>query len=120
MIDVGSIEDMREGKPLVVRVKGREIALVRWRDEVFAVRNICPHQSEAFTAGHTRPELAGTSPGDVAANFDDPVLVCPLHKWTYKLRTGQCAVDSQLRVRTYPVAITGDGRVLVDADARKK
>lgn len=118
MIDVGAVEDLTEGKPLVVRVHGRELAIVRWRDEVFAVRNVCPHQSEAFTTGHARPELVGGAPGEIVTQDDQPVLVCPVHKWTYRLRTGRCTVDARLRIRTYEVTIE-NGRVLVDMSRRK-
>jgi nitrite reductase/ring-hydroxylating ferredoxin subunit len=119
MIDVGSVDDLKHGVPAVVRLEGREVALVRWGDEVFAVRNVCPHQSESFFTGFARRDyVIDRVGGEIALGPEDqPVLICPVHNWKYRLRDGQCGVDERLRVRTYAVTVT-DGRVLVDVDAK--
>ena len=115
MEDVAAVDDLAEGRPSVFKVKGREIAVVRWRGEFHAVRNICPHQTQSFSCAHIRPSF--TSPpgrvGEVVAVESDPVLVCPVHTWSFALRTGQCAVDKSLRIRRYETAVE-DGRLLVD------
>lgn len=119
MIDVGSIHDLAEGVPAVVRVNDREIGIVCWHGEVFAFKNVCPHQSSSFAGGHVRWEVVGGErPGVVELNVDEPVLVCPVHAWTYRLRSGHCAVDPRLRVRIYSV-IVSEGRVLIDIDGKR-
>lgn len=117
MIDVGALEDFGEGMPTIMRLNDREVAVIRWGEEVFAVRNVCPHQSESFAGGHVRRSLSGDrSPGDVGVSQGEPLLVCPVHTWTYNLRAGgRCAVDPRLRVRTYPTSVRS-GRVFVGVD----
>lgn len=113
---VALLDELEEGVPKAVKAFGREIALVRWRDECFAVRNVCPHQTVAFTAGLAQGQvLAGDEFGDILVDQDDPVLRCPRHSYKFALRTGQCTVDSRLRIRTYPVTIR-DRRVFVVKD----
>jgi nitrite reductase/ring-hydroxylating ferredoxin subunit len=118
LVDACSVADLEEGRPKVVKVKGREIVVVQWRDEVHAVRNICPHQTQSFKGAHVRPAFAST-PGGVGGLVMDehePVLVCPVHTWSFNLRSGQCTVDESLRIRRYDTAIE-DGRVLIDVSS---
>jgi nitrite reductase/ring-hydroxylating ferredoxin subunit len=113
VIDVGALDEFPHGEPRIVTAGGREVAICRWGDEVFAVRNVCPHQSESFRAGVVRAGLTAASPnGAACADPSRPLLACPVHTWTYDLRTGACTVDPKLRVKTYPVEVR-DGRVLV-------
>jgi 3-phenylpropionate/trans-cinnamate dioxygenase ferredoxin subunit len=116
--DACSVDELVEGRPTVVRVKGREIAVVRWRGEVHAVRNICPHQTQAFTTGNVRSTFR-PSPGrfgDLVADERDPVLTCPVHGWAFALRTGSCTVDDSLRIRRYATR-TQDGRLQIDVSS---
>jgi nitrite reductase (NADH) small subunit len=118
LVDACSVAELQEGRPKVVKVKGREITVVQWRDEVHAVRNICPHQTQSFKDAHVRPAF-GAKPGGVgelAMDQSEPVLVCPVHTWSFNLRSGQCTVDESLRIRRYDTAIE-DGRLLIDVSS---
>lgn len=112
--EAAAVDDLEEGVPFRVDVAGRDVVLIRWRDEVFAVRNICPHQVQSFVAGHVHDRIvAGAGVGDVRIARDHPVLVCPWHSWEFSLRSGRCVVDPSHRVRLYATEIR-DGRILVD------
>jgi nitrite reductase (NADH) small subunit len=113
--DVGSVEELTEGQPEVVRVGGREIAIVLWRGEVYAVRNVCPHQTQPLGTGLIRSRLRGDPgrPGLPEIDDEDPVIVCPVHTWEFSLTSGACVTHGKLRVRSYPVRLE-DGRVLVE------
>ena len=114
MVDVGNAADLRDGVPMIVVAQGRDLVLVRFGREVFALRDVCPHQSKSFLGGVGRARIVGTvEVGDVVARDDDPVLVCPFHGWEYQLRTGHCTTDPKLRVRRYPVEVKA-GRVLIE------
>lgn len=114
MKDVCAVSDLEPNKPLAVRVGTAEIVLAKWRDEVYAVRNTCPHQGQSFVCGTIGPRLTSTVPGaELVADDRNPVLMCPWHTWGFDLKTGRGVSEPTLRVRTYPVEIR-DGRILVD------
>jgi nitrite reductase/ring-hydroxylating ferredoxin subunit len=116
--DAGPLENLRPGSPAVVKVGGRELALIKYGDTVYAVRNVCPHQTQSFAGGraHSRVE-GGAAVGDLDLLEDDPALACPWHGYEFRLRDGRCLVNPSLRVRTYPVQVR-DGRVYVDLGGR--
>jgi nitrite reductase/ring-hydroxylating ferredoxin subunit len=112
--DVGSFSELAEGKPVAARVGGREILVVRWREEVFAVRNVCPHQTQSLApAALVRGRIKGERVGAVDVADDEPVVVCPWHQWQYDLRSGQCTVDPNLRIKSYTIT-QHDDRLLIE------
>jgi nitrite reductase/ring-hydroxylating ferredoxin subunit len=114
---VAKLSELDEGVPFPVVAASRKIVLVKWHGEVFAVRNICPHQSATFNAGcaHHRivGERTGESSWDLAVADGAPVVVCPWHNWEFDLGTGYCTTDERFRVRAYTTEIRDDD-VLVD------
>ena len=115
LVDACSVDDLKDGQPLVVKVKGREITVIQWRGEVHAVRNICPHQTQSFKGAHVRPSFTAKpgKVGELVMEQGEPVLVCPVHTWSFNLRSGMCTVDDSLRIRRYETAIE-DGRLFID------
>jgi nitrite reductase (NADH) small subunit len=112
--DAGAIADLPLGSPAIVKVGGRELALVRFGNAVFAVRNVCPHQTQSFAGGRAHFRVEGSATvGELELLEDDPALACPWHGFEFRLRDGRCLVNPSLRVRTYPVQVR-DGRVYVD------
>jgi nitrite reductase/ring-hydroxylating ferredoxin subunit len=113
LVDVAADGELAEGVPHIVAVGPREIALVRWKGQVYAVRNLCPHQSESFAGGRVVEQVTGAERIGQLGVGEEPLLICPWHNWQYKLSSGECAVDPRLRVKAYRVVARG-GRVLVD------
>ena len=114
MVDVCGVDDLEEGVPTMVLARGREIVVAQWRGRIYALKNVCPHQTQSFVCGNVHPRLKGSSrPGGMVADETDPVIACPWHTWEFKLTDGRCITDDKLRVRTYPVEIQA-GRVMVD------
>jgi nitrite reductase (NADH) small subunit len=112
-VDVGSLDDFPHERAVVVQVRGADVVVVRCEDAVFALRNICPHQSASFVGGQVGfPLTEGEHAGELVVHQDRPELACPWHGWTFGLRDGRCTVDPRLRVRAYATAIR-DGRVFV-------
>ena len=132
-VEVAWFDDLREAVPKPVKAAGREIVLVRWRGKVYAVRNICPHQSASFETGRVHPQLTCTfgepvepTPGrsgggtpsmrgawDFSVDDAVPLMQCPWHKWEFRLTDGRCATDQRFRVRAYVTHIE-HGRVFVE------
>jgi len=119
-IETVGLDDLAEGVATPVEVEGRSVVLVRWRDRVFAVRNICPHQAASFAGGFVHSGLTGAA-GPTAVDFvvddDEPVLQCPRHHWEFRPRDGSCVADPRFRVRSYETVVE-DGRVFVIVSAR--
>jgi nitrite reductase/ring-hydroxylating ferredoxin subunit len=111
---VAAVDDLKEARPAIVKAGGRELAIVKLRGQVYALRNVCPHQTQSYINGIAHSRVAGTQNlGELQVFEDDPVLVCPWHGFEFKLKTGECVVDPKLRVKAYPVEVR-DGRVWVD------
>lgn len=100
-VDIGSADEFPLRGARVVRSPGGDIAVFRSADnEVFAVRDSCPHKRGPLSQGI----MHGKS------------VTCPLHNWVIDLETGQAlgadeGCTNVLRVKIH------DGRVLLDATA---
>jgi len=113
---VGEETDFPEACAVPVEVAGRALVVVRWQGEVFAVRNVCPHQSQSFTPARVRDAICGADAvGEIGLGLDDPVIVCPWHTWEFRLRDGHCARDASKRIKTYPAEVR-DRNVFVDVE----
>jgi nitrite reductase (NADH) small subunit len=111
--DAGSLAEFPERAVTIVRLCGREIGIVRWDGEVYALANVCVHQRGPLCRGTLAARLDAPVPGSMELDEDSPVLACPWHGWEFDVRTGHAIWDRRYRVRTYPTYVDG-GRVLVE------
>lgn len=116
-IDVGAVGDFGDRAVRIVEAGGREIGIVRWGRNVYAVANICPHQRGPVCRGTLGARLTGPAPGTMEVDDTAPVLGCPWHGWEFDLRTGRALWDDRYGVRTFPARVEG-GRVLVELRSR--
>ena len=96
-IDVAAPDDVWEDAGTSVIAAGRDIALFRIGDELFAIDNLCTHGHarlcEGFIEGHE--------------------IECPLHQGRFDLRSGVATCEPATEaVRTYAVRLE-EGRVWV-------
>ena len=88
-----SLDQMAEGKPVLLEKGGKSICVARVGNEVFAVADTCSHSD------------ASLSEGDVTG-FK---IECWLHGAEFDLRTGEALIPPAVApVKTYPVTIDGD------------
>jgi nitrite reductase (NADH) small subunit len=119
-VDVGSESDFEEGIAKTLNAEGRDIGVVRWRGEVFALRNICPHEYGPVCSGYAMPMLIGEPDGVIDIDEDRLVIVCPWHGWEFNAKDGLSAWGkSNFKLKTYPTEVR-DGRVLVDVGTPKR
>jgi nitrite reductase/ring-hydroxylating ferredoxin subunit len=118
-VDVGQLDDFRDGQVTIVVVNGREIGVVRWFENVFALANLCAHQRGPLCRGTLSPRLESREPGSMELAEGAPVIACPWHGWEFDVRTGRAVWDEGYAVRTYPVQVE-DGRILVDLGPRRE
>ncbi len=96
-IEVGMLDDIpRQGARVVRRADG-DIAVFRTlEDEVFALRDRCPHKgghlSQGMVHGHK--------------------VTCPMHDWKISLDTGMAVAPDEGCAARFPVRIE-DGRVFL-------
>lgn len=89
-VEVGRLEEIPPLGARVVRAPSGDIAVFRnAEDEVFALRNRCPHKggplSEGIVFGRT--------------------VACPLHNWCLDLDSGQAVAPDEGCAPSYPVRV---------------
>ena len=97
-LDIGVLEDIpRLGARVVETAKGR-LAVFRTRDDqVFALRDACPHKGGPLSQGI----VSGMT------------VACPLHNWKIDLASGQALGPDEGCANTFAVKVEG-GRLLLE------
>ena len=104
--DVCALEDIVPWTGVCALVGGKQVAIIRTGNGLFAVGNLDPF-SKAFVL----------SRGIVGDKGGIPKIASPIYKQTFDLRTGRCLEDPRVRVPTYEVRVER-GRVLVNREPR--
>lgn len=92
-IEVGTINDIPRQGARVVRTSGGDIAVFRTdKDEIFALRDRCPHKGGPLSQGLVH----------------DTQVACPLHNWNISLDTGLAIAPDKGCAARYPIKIEGD------------
>ena len=88
-----AVSDLKDGGAIQVVVGGDEIALVKSEGEVYAIYDVCSHESVPLSEGEV----------------DGHTLECYLHGSCFDLRTGEpLQMPATVPVPVYPVKIEGD------------
>jgi 3-phenylpropionate/trans-cinnamate dioxygenase ferredoxin subunit len=117
-VEVGSVDEFETGRSRVVKVDGRDLAIVRWGEQWFALRTTCPHQAAPLHLGTVGPRIVGGDiVGEPEVEDSRPVIACPWHGWEFSLEDGRAICDRTTRVATYPVNVRA-GHVYVDMGRR--
>lgn len=83
-----------------VTVGGKNICLVNYECDLYAIGATCPHAREDLSRGWCK----------------DGKLVCPVHRFSYDLGTGRGSPGQNDFVNTYPVKVKG-GEVYVGMES---
>ncbi len=96
-IEVGMLDDIpRQGARVVRRADG-DIAVFRTlEDEVFALRDKCPHKGGPLSQGMVHGHK----------------VTCPLHDWKISLDTGMAVAPDEGCAARFPVRLE-DGRIFL-------
>jgi nitrite reductase/ring-hydroxylating ferredoxin subunit len=96
---LATFSDLVQLEPILVTLDGREVAVVRIEDEVYAFPAMCTHRAAPLVKG--------------AVTWKRTVL-CPWHLGTFSLRSGAVvAGPPREALSTYPVTVL-DGDVFLD------
>ncbi len=96
-IEIGTLDDIPRRGARIVRAPGGDIAVFRTGDdELFALRDRCPHKGGPLSQGIVH----------------DRKVACPLHDWRIQLDSGQAVAPDEGCAATFAVELR-DGRVML-------
>jgi nitrite reductase/ring-hydroxylating ferredoxin subunit len=115
LIDVGSYDEFTDRKCQIVMAGDTEVGVIRWGDQLYAVRNTCADQGGPVCSGPLRPLLSYDEHDTMLLSEEErPVLSCPWHHWMFDVATGRnIQRENSGRLRVYPIK-EENGRILVD------
>lgn len=88
----GKIKDFSEGCQWQVDIAGRPIAVFKFGENFYAIKNSCLHQGWPLSEG----------------NVKNYMVECPLHGWVYDFRDGTCLSTPGRKTNTFDIRIKGD------------
>jgi 3-phenylpropionate/trans-cinnamate dioxygenase ferredoxin subunit len=87
------LDQIHEGKPVLLEKNGKSICVARVGQEVFAVADTCSHSEASLSEGET----------------DGFKIECWLHGAEFDLRTGEAlTLPANISLETYSVKIDGN------------
>lgn len=96
-IEVGSLEDIPRLGARVVRTEQGDIGVFRTADdEVFALRDRCPHKGGPLSQGIVHGKQ----------------VACPLHNWNINLDSGEAVAPDEGCAASFPTRLEG-GKILI-------
>jgi nitrite reductase/ring-hydroxylating ferredoxin subunit len=96
-VKVLDVADLSPGKPALVTLDDRDVAVIRRGNEILAIGNECPHQGGSLCDGWVE--------GDI--------VICPLHGWEFDLRSGACMTVPGESVPRYTATVE-DGAIYLE------
>ena len=98
-----SLDELEPDSARRVEVDGREIAVVRIGDDIYAIGDTCSHAEVSLSEGWVEP--------------DDCAIECVAHGAMFDLETGEpLSLPATRAVPTYEVSVV-DGTVVLKLDA---
>jgi nitrite reductase (NADH) small subunit len=108
---LGCTGDFPEGSHGVVDVGDRSIGVFNIAGELFAVRNVCPHQAGPVCESmRTTGTMVADAEHDWALEWahDGEIVACPWHGLEFHVPTGRCLGHTGYRLRRYRVRVLED------------
>lgn len=68
------VDEVEEGRARAVEIEGLRVAVIRDAGRFHALMGRCPHANGSLGMGWV----------------EEGEVVCPLHRWRFKLETGRC------------------------------
>jgi nitrite reductase/ring-hydroxylating ferredoxin subunit len=89
---LGRVEDIPVPRGRSVEVSGLRLAIFREGSEVVILSDRCPHAGGSLGQGWV----------------EDGEVVCPLHRWRFKLADGRCTTMRGQGVHRFPAEVRGE------------
>jgi nitrite reductase (NADH) small subunit len=106
-------DEVAEGQTRIIRSGDVEIGVIRYKDEWYAYRNLCPHQGGPACEGVRMlgvREMIGAGGVSLGQTYDedDMHIVCPWHGYEFHLSNGEHVRDSRIRLQRFDIVEKGD------------
>lgn len=94
----GHLSEVPEGRGLGVEVAGLRLAVFNVNGQVFVLGGTCPHANAPLGRGW----------------LEEGCVVCPLHRWRFRLETGECLTEPEFPVARYTSRVDERGGIWVE------
>lgn len=91
-VKICKVSDLPNRKGVRVEIEEHDLAIFKIEEEIFVISNICPHN-------HIAKMFNGF--------FRDKSISCPVHGWTYDLKTGK-SLSNNSNIKIYETKIVDD------------
>src|SRR4051794_14348956 len=110
---VEKASEIQDGDRRIIFAGEREIGVFKDRGQFYAYSNFCLHQGGPACEGliiAKVDELLDDQKRSLGLAFskEHTHFVCPWHGYEYDLKTGECASDRKLKLRSYKVVEKGE------------
>lgn len=111
---VASVEDVPEGKSIVVQIGGREFGLFNVRGNYYALPNVCWHQNGPLCRG----AISGTVSSGLETDWQlswvrqGEIVVCPWHSLEFDITSGECLAFPKRSLKAVDVQVR-DGQIII-------
>ena len=109
---VAKVSELPDGERRIVAHGTEEIGVFHWQGAFYAYQNLCVHQGGPACEGlimHKVEDVLGPDRTWHGQKFGDEVhFVCPWHGYEYDLKTGECAADRRLKLKSFDVVRRGE------------
>jgi len=95
-VKIGAADEIAPGSSKIVVVGELKVTVFNIDGDLYAIEDRCPHRGASLGKG-TR---------------DGFVVTCPLHKWDFDLRTGQCEEQPGHELRRFEVFVADDSMLI--------
>jgi nitrite reductase/ring-hydroxylating ferredoxin subunit len=112
-IFVAKSADFPDGERRIVTDGAQEIGVFHWQGKLYAYENLCLHQGGPACEGlmmHKVEDVLGPDRTWIGQRFskDEMHFVCPWHGYEYDVKTGECAADRRLKLKSFKVDRRGE------------
>jgi len=97
---VAKVGDIPAGEGRAYEFDEKMVAVFNNDGEYLAIDDMCPHMGASLASGH----------------FEDCVVVCPWHSWSFDARDGSWCDNRRIKIDTFRVRVTGDEIQVAHAD----
>lgn len=113
-ITVCKKDELRPGDKKVINVNKRSILVVcKSPEEIYAIRDVCPHQGAPLSKGSFSGTVDGDEVGEYRYVREHEIVRCPWHGFEFEAKTGCSLHDPRTsKVKTYPVYVENDSIIL--------